>query len=116
MSAGNVLFTIEIGATFTRTLKWKDRTGVPINLAGYTADMQLRSNVASETILIELSTTNGKITFTEASGEIHLKIPTAETSTITWDTAVFDLLLTDSGGDTIRLIEGTFTSKKGVTR
>lgn len=57
-------FTIPIGADFDRTLTLK-QDGVGIDIAGATIIMQVRDDTNSE-LIVELSTTNGKITLTDA--------------------------------------------------
>ena len=116
MSAGLVNFVIELGTNFKRTLIWKDREQNPIDLTGYSAFMQIRQTVDSVDFEIELTSAGGEITFTPEEGKIHLNIPYAETATITWKKAVFDLILESPAGERTRLIEGTVETKKAITR
>ena len=44
MSAGKYNFEIEAGATFTRTITYKDSTDTAIDLTGATVRMQIRDN------------------------------------------------------------------------
>ena len=48
MAAGLYDITIEQGATFQMNLTWKDSTGSPVNITGYTARMQVRENYEAE--------------------------------------------------------------------
>jgi len=60
--AGRVNFCIEQGATFLKVLSWYDKsTGVPIDVSTASLRMQIRDTVESATVLIELSTGNGRI-------------------------------------------------------
>ena len=55
-------FTIYQGATFRRRLRWSVKgTGVPIDLTGCTARMQVRVEKESPTALLTLTTENGGI-------------------------------------------------------
>lgn len=60
--AGRVNFCIEQGATFLKTLSWYDKaTGVPVDVSTAALRMQIRDTVESATVIIELSTANGRI-------------------------------------------------------
>lgn len=107
---------IEQGATFQLPLTLRGSNKRPINLTGHTAKLQIRESHASLDVLMELSTTNGKITITPASGRIDIVITDEETSAITWKTAVYDLVLYAPDGTARRLIEGKVTVSEGVTR
>ncbi len=63
MSAGTHNFTIEQGTTFELPLIWKDSQTppVPINVTGYTARLQARETIASTTVLLDMTTANGKV-------------------------------------------------------
>ena len=53
--------TIAQGAELQHNLIWKDSAGVPIDLTGYTAKMQVRQRYASDDAVLSLSTTAGTI-------------------------------------------------------
>lgn len=60
--AGRVNLCIEQGATFVQTISWSDKaTGVPVDISTASLRMQIRDTVESATVLIELSTGNGRI-------------------------------------------------------
>jgi hypothetical protein len=44
VSAAIVNLTVEQGAYWDQPLLWKDSNGDPVDLTGYTADMQVRDN------------------------------------------------------------------------
>ena len=53
MAAGIYNFTIEQGATFTRTFKYKDSEGNPIDLVsgdGFTARMEIKDKIGGNQI------------------------------------------------------------------
>jgi hypothetical protein len=126
MAAGKYSFTIEQGATTNFEIQYKDSGSNPINLAGYSAKMQLRTSVdANEVVLslssslqpdgtgLNLSGSNG--TTTLLSGSIGVVISAFTSSLLSFDTAVYDLELT-SGSVVTRLLEGTVRLSKNVTR
>lgn len=70
----------------------------PIDMAGYTARMQIRESIDSTVVIQELSTANNKIVIDNTKKTITLNIPASTTSTFTFTTAVYGLNLTSGGG------------------
>lgn len=89
----------------------------PLDLTGYTARMQLRSNAGSDVVLLELNTTNGGIAINPSTGTISLLITAAQTQAMDFSNAVYDLQLTAADGVTVtRLVEGSISVEPGVTQ
>ncbi len=130
---------IQQGATFPRVLMWgaypypvrqdcgvfiNAQTGrpanpadfVPVDLTGCTARMQIRSEVESPTVLLELSTANGRIALGGAAGTATLNLDAATTAALNWDSGVWDLEITHPGGEVSRMAEGTASVSPEVTR
>ena len=104
-------------ATFRRRIVWKDGRSRPVNLTGYTARLQIRESASSPAVLLELSTSNGRINLTPTAGIIELYVSDEDTTAITsWSKAVYDLLMFASNGEQIRLLEGNVTVSPGVTQ
>jgi hypothetical protein len=114
MSAGKLNLRIDQGASFFQKLVWKDSRGRVVNLAGYTARLQVRDRVGGE-VLCELSTDNGAIVMGASTGTITLYLADEQTQAFTWSSGVYDLLLEAPDGDKRRLIEGKVTVSAGVT-
>jgi hypothetical protein len=104
------------GETYTKQFIWKDSAGTAVNLTGYTARMQVRQSKASDTVLLELTTENGRITLGGAAGTIDLNLTATTTAAITWRRGLYDLELVASNGVVTRLLEGEVTVSKEVTR
>lgn len=115
MSAAVHNFDIEQGTSLVKQIVWKDSNGSPINLTGYTARMQVRPNVDSE-VLLELSTTNGRIVITPLTGTITLNFTPANTVGTYWTKGKYDLEMTSGNGFVTRLIKGTINLSKEITR
>jgi hypothetical protein len=108
---------IDQGSTYRQNFVWKTGTPkVPRSLVGCTARMQVRSNVGSTVVLCDLSTANGKIILNAIPGGIDLMIPAAETSAFSFESAVYDLEIIFADGEVVRLMKGTVTLSKEVTR
>lgn len=115
MAAGIYDIIIEQGATFTLSATWKDSAGAPVNITGYSARMQVRSNYDSEEALVSLvSPTN--ITLGGALGTILVTIIATDTQKLTIQDGVYDLELQSAGGVVTRLLQGKATISREVTR
>ncbi|RLJ02069.1 MAG: hypothetical protein DRP08_04900 [Candidatus Aenigmatarchaeota archaeon] len=118
MAAGKYNFTIEQGSTYNGTLTfYTDATQTtPIDFTGYTWRMQLRSTVSSSTVLLELTTENGRIDVTNQDvGIILLKLTAVETEALSFSSAAYDLE-SISGATVDRKLFGRVTLSKEVTR
>ena len=87
----------------------------PISLVGYTARMQLRDKLTSETTLLELTTENGRIILDTAKSIIALNITAQDTQAILFKSAVYSLELVQ-GSVVTTLLTGNITCEKEVTR
>jgi hypothetical protein len=111
------------GATFSQTLFWEVGTPpTPVNLAGYTAKLQVRSSHDSKAIILELSTSNGRITLGTGgdftTGAINLFISasdTAQLSVCDKTKPVYDLEMT-SGSVVSRILQGNVIIAPEVTK
>lgn len=116
MAAATYDFEIEQGTTLLKPIVWKDSAGTAVNLTGYSAKMQIRKSVSSDDVLLELSTTNSKLSITPLTGTITLIFSAATTAAIDWSRGKYDLELTSGDGTVTRLIEGEITVSKEITR
>ena len=99
--------------TFEQTFVWKDAEGVEVDLTDYTARMQIRASRENDTVLKEI-TNGGGITLGGIAGTIQLKFISGVDSIDN----VYDLELTDAGGDgtVTTLITGRYTEAPDVSR
>lgn len=122
MLAGIYNIVCEQGTTFTRviTLEFPDADDptvfLPWDFTGYTARMQIRRTIESSTIMIELTTENGGITFTNpAQGEMTIEMTATQTADLS-SSGVYDVEIISDDGEVSRLIQGSFTLNLEVTR
>jgi hypothetical protein len=131
----------EQGATFDREVVWQDEDDAgdlqPVPIDGYDVIMQVRENAESASVVIELSTTNGRIAIVNGpAGLFRLHVNSADMALIDDGNYVYDIkmfapapvedsesdLTTFSGDDTwadrveTRLLEGRFVVTPAVTR
>jgi len=117
MSAGYHHFIIEQGATFGQTLTLKDSSDTLINLTGYTsAEMDLRETPESSSEVITLTTANNRITLGGSAGTVTLSISAADTANLTAGDGVFDLEVVDGSSRVFRILEGTYTIRRNISR
>jgi hypothetical protein len=115
MTARKYDIAIDQGATFELAMVYKDAAGVVVNLTGYTVAMQIRASVGGK-MFASATTANGRITV-NASGNIAIAIPAAETANINVEQAVYDLFLHAPGGDPVKkLLYGDAVVNPSVTR
>jgi hypothetical protein len=107
-------FTAGQGATFSRTVT-KTLNGVPLDLTGATAKMQLRSYYGDPVAALTLTETDG-LTLGGTAGTIQIQIGPATLSALSARQYVYDLEVYAIDGSTIRLLEGVFVVTPEVTR
>ena len=116
MTAAQHSITIEQSATFTLDLVWEDSNGVPVNISGYTARMQVRRTYVDNTPQLDFTTENGAIALGNALGTISITGDAADTAAVTIKTGVYDLELVSPDGTVTRLIQGPATISPEVTK
>jgi hypothetical protein len=108
--------TCNQGATLQRTITWTDPARNPINLTGYTARMQVRTAANAASTLLELTTSNSRISLGGAAGTVAINVAANVTANLTPGLYVYDLEVVSGGGEVTRLVEGNFNVKAEVTR
>lgn len=120
MAASNAFrytLAIDQGATFSKVFTWKTGTPyLPVDLTGCTALMQIRATLDDPVVLLLLSTANARIALGGVAGTITLTVSAADTTLITWLTAVYDLQIVLANGTIRRLLGGNVTVSPEVTR
>jgi hypothetical protein len=106
---GNYAIQIDQGADFVQNFIWKDGTGTPVDMTGWTAKLMIRELPADATALVSISTTpntSGSIVLGGTAGTIQVNITNLATSTLLpiLNNALvakfgFDMYLTDTLGE-----------------
>lgn len=119
MQPGKYNFKARQGASFYRTLTWKDGAAAK-DITGYTGRMQVRKNVNDPTAVIALEfvsdTSQGISIPTGTDGVVGIRINASTMSAVSAGTYVYDLELTNSTGFVTPLLEGKFIVSPEVTR
>lgn len=129
MSAGKHNFTCEQGATFDRTITYRDGSGAIIDLTGYIARMHVREYTGGDLVValysdVSQGASNGyailngssELTADGANGNIRLLISAANTANLITGSLKYDLEIESPSGVVDRLIEGKFNVVPEITR
>ncbi len=143
----HLCYTIYQGATFRRRFRWctapyptkilngklvyaqtgrpvPDTDLVPVDLTGCQARLQLRADVLSPDVLLELTTENGRIDLSLGDGHIAFfldaattaGLPYGESPPTRWRTAVGQLEVVHPNGDVTRVAEISWSLNPEGTR
>ena len=102
---------IDKGADFTTTVTVTDSNGDAVSLAGYSAAAQIRKSYSSST-----STAFTTSISNASGGEITITLSDTQTAALEAGRYLYDVLITASGGDKTRVVEGQVTVNPSVTR
>ena len=114
MAAGIYNISTEQGDTFTLQFTI-DTDGTPLNLTGYTAEMQVRPFTESTTKILDLTSPAG-ITLGGASGNVSINVSAATMAAATAGRHVYDFNIISSGGVVTKILKGRFTIIPEVTQ
>lgn len=101
---------IDQGSTFSTDLTLTDENGDPLNLAGYSANSQIRRWYTSSNVAATFTTS-----INVASGVVTLSLTANQTSNLTYGRYVYDVEI-NSGAEVSRIVEGIVTVTPQVTR
>jgi hypothetical protein len=111
ISPGTYNAPVWCGATWSKTFTWTIDT-VPVNWTGYTAKMQVKEHLNSDSV-VTLTSGSG-ITLGGSAGTVDITISSALTGAVTPGQYIYDLEVTN-GSITYRLLEGKLTFDGQVT-
>ena len=99
------------GQTFDKTFTWRV-SDLPVNVTGFTADMQVRSSWDSDDVVLDAQ---GFITLGGTLGTVRLNIPAGTIAAITPGRYQYDLELAN-GATKTTLLAGVFQVSPEITR
>ena len=111
MTAARADFFCTPGSDFTGTITVQNPDLDVASLQYWGSRMQVRRSYRSDSALIELSTTNGRIQHDSETAKITLSLSASETSGLELGDHVYDLEVYSTGSKPaiVRLIKGTFS-------
>lgn len=110
MTAGNLTINCTKGSALSVDLLVKNPDQNVSDLTYWSSRMHVRRTVASADTVIELTTSNGRLSHNNRTGTITISLSSEETGSIAADTYVYDLELVSTGARAavLRLVKGNF--------
>ena len=115
MQPGRFNFRVYQGDTFNTAPAWKINNTY-VNVTGYTAKMQVRQDVNSASVIVELSTANGRIVTGGSDGKFTMTLTPAVTSALPPGNYVYDFEITSPDSVVTKLLAGGFAVIAEVTQ
>jgi hypothetical protein len=113
--AGQKNFEVDQNATFSFIVEYKDNNGLPIDLTGATAKMQVRDTKGGSKLAFSLTSPSGGIIIDPTNGKLTIKITPTQTNKLFYPKSSYDIMITDSNANKIKLLEGFMTLSRSVT-
>jgi hypothetical protein len=113
--AGQKNFEVDQNTTFSFIVEYKDNNGLPIDLTGATAKLQVRDTKGGSKLAFTLTSPAGGITITPLLGKLSIKMTPTQTSKLFYPKSSYDIMITDSNTNKIKLLEGFITLSRSVT-
>ncbi len=113
--AGQKNFEVDQNATFSFIVEYKDNNGVAINLTGASAKMQVRDTKGGSKLAFSLTSPSGGIVIDPTNGKLTIKITPTQTNKMFYPKSSYDIMITDSNSNKIKLLEGYMTLSRSVT-
>jgi hypothetical protein len=113
--AGQKNFEVDQNATFSFIVEYKDNDGLPIDLTGSTAKMQVRDTKGGSKLAFSLTSPAGGIVITPLLGKLTIKMTPTQTNKLFYPKSSYDIMVTDSNANKIKMLEGFITLSRSVT-
>jgi hypothetical protein len=113
--AGQKNFEVDQNTTFSFIVEYKDNNGLPIDLTGASAKLQVRDTKGGSKLAFTLTSPAGGITITPLLGKLTIKMTPTQTSKLFYPKSSYDIMITDSNTNKIKLLEGFITLSRSVT-
>jgi hypothetical protein len=113
--AGQKNFEVDQNATFNFVLEYKDDNGNAIDLTGASAKMQVRDTKGGAKLAVTLTSPSGGIVIDPLNGKLTIKMTPTQTNKLFYPKSSYDLMVVDSNGNKIKLLEGFMTLNRSVT-
>ncbi len=114
--AGQKNFEVDQNATFSFQVTYteEDET-TPIDLTGASAKMQIRDTKGGNKLAVTLTSPSGGITIDGPEGVLNIKMTPTQTNKLFYPKSSYDVMVIDSNGNKIKLLEGFMTLNRSVT-
>ena len=113
--AGKKNWEVDQNTTFTFEAIYKDPDGVVIDLSNSSAKMQVRDSQGGSKLAFTLTSPSGGITINGPTGKLTIKMTPTQTNKLFYPKSSYDIMVTDSNSNKIKLLEGFITLSRSVT-
>ncbi len=107
--------TVNQGSAFKLNVQALNSDRTVMNLTGYSARMQIRSAPGVTPILLDASTSNGRITINASGGIVMVNVGADVTTSMVWNSGIYDLEIFTDAANVIRLVSGFASLSVEVT-
>ena len=87
----------------------------PISLVGASAKMQVRDTKGGSKLAFTLTSPVGGISINGATGTLDITMTPTQTNKLYYPKSSYDIMVVDSNGNKIKLLEGFITLSRSVT-
>lgn len=109
-------FEVDQNATFNFQVQYMENDEVtPIDLTGASAKMQVRDTKGGSKLAFSLTSPSGGITIDGPNGTLDIKITPTQTNKMFYPKSAYDIMVVDTNGNKIKLLEGFMTLNRSVT-
>ena len=113
--AGQKNWEVDQNTTYIFEAIYKDPDGDPIDLTGASAKMQVRDTKGGTKLAFTLTSPSGGITIDAPNGKLTVKMTPTQTNKLFYPKSSYDIMITDSNLNKIKLLEGFLTLSRSVT-
>ena len=109
-------FEVDQNATFIFEVFYTlDDEVTAIDLTGATAKMQVRDTKGGSKLAFTLTSPSGGIIIDGPTGKLNVKMTPTQTNKLFYPKSSYDIMVVDSNGNKIKLLEGFITLSRSVT-
>ena len=109
-------FEVDQNATFIFEVQYTLEDEVtPIDITGASAKMQVRDTQGGSKLAFTLTSPTGGITIGGPEGTLTVKMTPTQTNKLFYPKSSYDIMIIDSNGNKIKLLEGFMTLSRSVT-
>jgi hypothetical protein len=109
-------FEADQNTTFGFEVQYMDENEInPIDLTGASVKMQVRDMAGGSKLAFTLTSPSGGITVNGPEGTLTVKATPTQTSKLFYPKSAYDIMVIDSNGNKIKLLEGFITLSRSVT-
>jgi hypothetical protein len=109
-------FEVDQNTTFKFQIQYtEDDEVTPINLTGASAKMQVRDTKGGTKLAFTLTSPSGGIVINGPQGTLSVTVTPTQTNKLFYPKSSYDIMVIDSNGNKIKMVEGFMTLSRSVT-